>query len=221
MHIIGVVPARLGSSRFPGKPLALIHGMPMIGDVYLRSAMAAIWGITGSSSAQLRRHFSGFGGVSVVRDSDTAGLHFNEVPETIVHPVVGLEVLAGHRVFTFNAGARADVRDDVVANGIDRQLHADFDFKHPIQGEWFTAISASGEAFGWGNNGALSQRDYVEIESSITAQRGSDLTLVWYMDYSSNPLVVSVGNLAERVYGAVEVQVKPADAWTIKAFYGS
>jgi 3-deoxy-manno-octulosonate cytidylyltransferase (CMP-KDO synthetase) len=41
MHIVGIVPARMGSSRFPGKPLARIHGMPMIGHVYLRSAMAS------------------------------------------------------------------------------------------------------------------------------------------------------------------------------------
>ena len=40
-HIVGIVPARLGSSRFPGKPLAPIHGMPMIGHVFMRSAMAS------------------------------------------------------------------------------------------------------------------------------------------------------------------------------------
>ncbi len=30
MKILGVIPARWASSRFPGKPLALIHGKPMI-----------------------------------------------------------------------------------------------------------------------------------------------------------------------------------------------
>lgn len=38
--IIGIIPARMASSRFPGKPLAKIHGIPMIGHVYLRSKMA-------------------------------------------------------------------------------------------------------------------------------------------------------------------------------------
>lgn len=38
--IIGVITARMGSSRFPGKPLAPIHGMPMIGHVYHRSCGA-------------------------------------------------------------------------------------------------------------------------------------------------------------------------------------
>lgn len=40
MNIVAIIPARMGSSRFPGKPLAPILGMPMIGHVYLRSAMS-------------------------------------------------------------------------------------------------------------------------------------------------------------------------------------
>jgi 3-deoxy-manno-octulosonate cytidylyltransferase (CMP-KDO synthetase) len=40
MRIIGVIPARLASTRFPGKPLAKIGGIPMIGHVYFRSAMS-------------------------------------------------------------------------------------------------------------------------------------------------------------------------------------
>jgi len=40
MNIIGIIPARMGSQRFPGKPLEKIHGMPMIGHCYHRTAMA-------------------------------------------------------------------------------------------------------------------------------------------------------------------------------------
>ncbi len=36
MRIIGIIPARMASSRFPGKPLVAIHGMPMIGHVWER-----------------------------------------------------------------------------------------------------------------------------------------------------------------------------------------
>jgi 3-deoxy-manno-octulosonate cytidylyltransferase (CMP-KDO synthetase) len=43
MKIIGVVPARMAASRFPGKPLALIHGMPMIEHVFLRAQMYSAW----------------------------------------------------------------------------------------------------------------------------------------------------------------------------------
>ncbi|MGA3014142.1 MAG: 3-deoxy-manno-octulosonate cytidylyltransferase [Bacteroidales bacterium] len=37
MKILGVIPARYGSSRFPGKPLANIMGKPMIQRVYERA----------------------------------------------------------------------------------------------------------------------------------------------------------------------------------------
>ena len=40
MNVIGIIPARMGSSRYPGKPLEKIHGMPMIGHCYYRTAMA-------------------------------------------------------------------------------------------------------------------------------------------------------------------------------------
>lgn len=36
MSVIGVIPARMESSRFPGKPLEKIHGFPMVGHVYKR-----------------------------------------------------------------------------------------------------------------------------------------------------------------------------------------
>jgi 3-deoxy-manno-octulosonate cytidylyltransferase (CMP-KDO synthetase) len=32
----------MGSSRFPGKPMAKIHGIPMIGHVYIRSKMSSL-----------------------------------------------------------------------------------------------------------------------------------------------------------------------------------
>ena len=42
MKIIGIIPARMESSRFPGKPLARILGIPMIGHVYKRATMSKI-----------------------------------------------------------------------------------------------------------------------------------------------------------------------------------
>ncbi len=40
MNNIAVLPARLASTRFPNKPLAKIHGVPMIGHCYFRTKMA-------------------------------------------------------------------------------------------------------------------------------------------------------------------------------------
>ncbi len=42
MIITGIIPARMGSSRFPGKPMADIHGVPMIGHVYHRTNMCSL-----------------------------------------------------------------------------------------------------------------------------------------------------------------------------------
>jgi 3-deoxy-manno-octulosonate cytidylyltransferase (CMP-KDO synthetase) len=39
MNIIGIIPARLASSRFPNKPMADILGIPMIGHCFIRSKM--------------------------------------------------------------------------------------------------------------------------------------------------------------------------------------
>ena len=39
MKAIAIIPARMGSSRFPGKPLAEIHGLPMVGHCFLRTQM--------------------------------------------------------------------------------------------------------------------------------------------------------------------------------------
>ena len=42
MNILALIPARMGSSRFPGKPMAQILGRPMIGHVYERVARSSV-----------------------------------------------------------------------------------------------------------------------------------------------------------------------------------
>ena len=41
-EIIAIIPARMGSTRFPGKPLAEIHGIPMVGHVYFRTKLCSL-----------------------------------------------------------------------------------------------------------------------------------------------------------------------------------
>jgi len=40
MNIVAIIPARMTSSRFPGKPMAPILGIPMLGHVYFRTIMS-------------------------------------------------------------------------------------------------------------------------------------------------------------------------------------
>jgi len=44
--IIAIIPARMGSSRFPGKPMANLAGLPMIGLVYRNVSKAKSLGLT-------------------------------------------------------------------------------------------------------------------------------------------------------------------------------
>src|SRR5690349_16802217 len=41
MHAVGVIPARYHSTRFPGKPLALIGGRPLVERVFERARAAS------------------------------------------------------------------------------------------------------------------------------------------------------------------------------------
>ena len=38
--VLGVIPARYGASRFPGKPLAILWGKPMLQHVWERARVA-------------------------------------------------------------------------------------------------------------------------------------------------------------------------------------
>ena len=41
-EIVAIIPARMDSTRFPGKPMAKIHGVPMVGHVYFRTKMCSL-----------------------------------------------------------------------------------------------------------------------------------------------------------------------------------
>ena len=43
LKVVAIIPARMASSRFPGKPLHPVAGMPMIGHVIKRAQMYSDW----------------------------------------------------------------------------------------------------------------------------------------------------------------------------------
>jgi 3-deoxy-manno-octulosonate cytidylyltransferase (CMP-KDO synthetase) len=67
-YIIGIIPARMGSSRFPGKPLAKICGVPMLGHVYLRSRMSPLLeGLyVATCDAEIADYITSLGGEAVM-----------------------------------------------------------------------------------------------------------------------------------------------------------
>jgi 3-deoxy-manno-octulosonate cytidylyltransferase (CMP-KDO synthetase) len=69
-RIVAIVPARMGSTRFPGKPLAPIHGRPMIEHVVRRVALCGRVDAVhvATCDAEIRDAVEGFGG-SVIMTS--------------------------------------------------------------------------------------------------------------------------------------------------------
>lgn len=70
MKVIGIIPARFGSTRFPGKPLTLIHGKTMIERVYRRAEQASSLSriIVATDDKRIFDHVTGFGGEVIMTD---------------------------------------------------------------------------------------------------------------------------------------------------------
>ena len=65
MGVLAVIPARMGSSRFPGKPLASLGGRPMVEHVYRRTAACPRLGevVVATCDADIQRAVAAFGGL--------------------------------------------------------------------------------------------------------------------------------------------------------------
>ena len=70
MRFTGIIPARYGSTRFPGKPLAIISGKPMIQHVYERAGEALEQVLVATDDERIERCVQSFGG-QVIMTSTT------------------------------------------------------------------------------------------------------------------------------------------------------
>lgn len=68
VEVIGIIPARYQSTRFPGKPLADICGKPMIQHVYERARAAAVLDdvLVATDDERIYQAVEGFGGKAVM-----------------------------------------------------------------------------------------------------------------------------------------------------------
>ncbi len=71
LSIVSMIPARMGSSRFPGKPLAPILGLPMIEHVYRRTAMCSMLQAVyvATCDDEIKEAVQGFGGRVIMTSS--------------------------------------------------------------------------------------------------------------------------------------------------------
>lgn len=72
MKVLALIPARMGSSRFPGKPMARILGKPMIGHVYERVSRSPLLELTAVATCdeEILEYVTSTGGVGVMTGSD-------------------------------------------------------------------------------------------------------------------------------------------------------
>jgi 3-deoxy-manno-octulosonate cytidylyltransferase (CMP-KDO synthetase) len=72
IDIVGVIPCRMGSTRFPGKPLASILGRPMVEHVYTRASRSGALSrvLVATDSDEIREVVESFGGEAVMTGSD-------------------------------------------------------------------------------------------------------------------------------------------------------
>jgi 3-deoxy-manno-octulosonate cytidylyltransferase (CMP-KDO synthetase) len=65
-HFAGIIPSRYASSRFPGKPLAIIRGKPMIRRVYEQASRSLDIVYVATDDARIYDTVLGFGGNAVM-----------------------------------------------------------------------------------------------------------------------------------------------------------
>lgn len=72
MAFIGIIPARYASTRFPGKPLALINGIPMIQRVYEQVIQTPLFDfvIVATDDERIRQVVNDFGGNAMMTSTE-------------------------------------------------------------------------------------------------------------------------------------------------------
>jgi 3-deoxy-manno-octulosonate cytidylyltransferase (CMP-KDO synthetase) len=95
MKAIGIVPARLGATRYPNKPMARIHGMPMIGHCYHRTRLAPGVAATyvATCDQEIADYVASIGGVAVM----TSSSHTRATTRT-AEAMEAIEAATGDRV---------------------------------------------------------------------------------------------------------------------------
>ena len=104
MRLVALIPARFGSTRFPGKPLADVLGKPLIQRVYEQAQLVpeldGLW--VAADDRRIFRCVEGFGGQAVMTRADhpsgsdrlaEAAAALNLAPEDIVVNIQGDQVV--------------------------------------------------------------------------------------------------------------------------------
>lgn len=93
MRIVGVIPARMASSRFPGKPLADILGLPMVLHVYERARRCSVVDevVVATCDDEIRATVEAYGG-RVIMTSQVHERATDRVAEAAEHVDAGIVI---------------------------------------------------------------------------------------------------------------------------------
>lgn len=93
MRVVALIPARMASTRFPGKPLALIHGHPMI--EYVVRSISKVRSLTATCVAtcdsEIASVVESFGGRAIL-----TGSHHERASDRCAEAITQLEALKEH-----------------------------------------------------------------------------------------------------------------------------
>jgi len=121
MKIAALIPARMGSSRFPGKPLAPLLGKPMIGHVYERVARNARVSLTAVATCdhEIFDYIQSIGGRAVM-----TGSHHERASDRCAEALKVLEAEDGvlYDIVVMIQGDEPMIHPDMISEAIDPML---------------------------------------------------------------------------------------------------
>jgi 3-deoxy-manno-octulosonate cytidylyltransferase (CMP-KDO synthetase) len=138
MKVVAIIPARMGSSRFPGKPLAPLSGRPMIEHVYRRTAMSeTLSGVrVATCDEEIREAVEAFGGAAIMtsdrheRASDRVAEAMDGLEADVVVMVQGDEPMVHPHMI--DTAARALAEDPkIVCVNLFKRIETEADFENP------------------------------------------------------------------------------------------
>lgn len=187
-RVLIVIPARYGSTRFAGKPLAVISGLPMIVHVYLRASKvhnvdkvivatddyrikAVVEEAGGTAVMTAMSHPTGTSRVAEAASKFAHGIIVNIQGDEPLVPVHSVEKLIDtmiedrHLVMGTLAAPATSLEDlmrlDVVKVVCDQDGNALYFSRSPIPFPWYPATSAGAGAEGSGSSKARRPSTYL------------------------------------------------------------
>ena len=122
MNILALIPARMGSSRFPGKPMAQIMGKPMIGHVYERVSKSHFLNLTAVATCdnEIYDYIESIGGVAVM----TSGKH-ERASDRCAEALIKLEELNNTRydIIVMVQGDEPMIHPDMITESVQPLLY--------------------------------------------------------------------------------------------------